>query len=98
MNAKDHKIRILTEPEHLEGLAVCDRCHGGEIDLETPCVERLATQVEELKNKLKANPIAKLRAVVSRQDENENDDRIDTLYAALREAVITLFQNPEAEV
>jgi hypothetical protein len=47
---------------------------------------------------LEQNPITKLRAVVSRQDENENDDRVDTLYGQLREAVITLFEDPAKEV
>jgi hypothetical protein len=40
-----HKIRILTEPSHLEGLAVCDRCNGGEVELETPCAERIHQQL-----------------------------------------------------
>jgi len=47
---------------------------------------------------MNSNPIEKLRSLVSRQDENENCDNIEALYAQLREAVIKLFKDPQAEV
>jgi hypothetical protein len=36
-----HKIRFVGEGH----LSYCDRCHGGEIELETSCAERLAGQL-----------------------------------------------------
>jgi hypothetical protein len=35
-----HDIRVISEGPY-EGLTVCDRCNGGEGDLDTPCAERL---------------------------------------------------------
>lgn len=51
---KGHLLRELTDPPHMEGLMVCDRCGGGESELETPCAERLAERLSQNSWKLEA--------------------------------------------
>lgn len=46
----------------------------------------------------KQSPLSQLRSLVCRQDENEAEHNIDTLYVELREAVIALFENPDADI
>lgn len=41
---KGHNIVFVQDGE----LAYCKRCHGGEVELEVSCADRLAKQVEEL--------------------------------------------------